>query len=397
MSRDLTDIVVAGLAGLVAVAGVVWLSIYTTRLEQQLWKKGYRSPLLHASMVLVRLLIMFAGFAVAFVRAEDCSLCRLANVRDSLSARIYLKTASAVVEGAFAVAACMAVLATFVRWIPARVRRPGLKRTRVPWRVLSYLSLLAIVAYAWLWVAAGCELKHLGSFGQLLPLSVSAFLVCQNMAMRQARTRQQPRAADAGHPVLYLRAFASEGDAFADIRFKDRRRLGIQLLNSAPSRFGLTFEEYMTKAISTTLGPFEALGDPYDYLPPLGAARAYVSDDSWRDYFKQESGRAAQILVVPGPSNNLAWELAWIRSQRMHDKLFVLTHHGSVAARFRQYWDAFAVALASADFTPGSYPGPGAVVGFDGNGVARTLGRDARTPDDYVSVIAAASSSTRVA
>jgi hypothetical protein len=144
----------------------------------------------------------------------------------------------------------------------------------------------------------------------------------------------------------------------------------------------------MGKHIGSALGPFVALGDPYDYLPPVGAARTYVPDDNWQEHFKRQCTQCAKILVVPGVSGNLAWELSWIAAWSLRHKLFILTPHHSLKEKGSQYWDMFAAICNNSGIQLGVYPGPGAVVGFRADGVPWVLGRDASTPEAYVALVA---------
>ena len=47
----------------------------------------------------------------------------------------------------------------------------------------------------------------------------------------------------------------------------------------------LTLEDYLQEAITAQLGPFVALGNPYDRLTPDGAMREYAPDDQWQTRF----------------------------------------------------------------------------------------------------------------
>ena len=97
--------------------------------------------------------------------------------------------------------------------------------------------------------------------------------------------------------------------------------LGISIRNPNSFRQLATVEQYLAGTISERLRPFTALGDPNDYLPPAGAARAYVDDTEWQDAFLRMSRASACILITPGISDNLNWELASIRTERLQRKI----------------------------------------------------------------------------
>lgn len=92
-----------------------------------------------------------------------------------------------------------------------------------------------------------------------------------------APTAHEVLAEDVRPPVLYFRTFRSD----------ERRTLSV-----GRDKFETTLGNRLTR-----LGPFVAIGNPEDRLPPLGAARLYVQPDAdW----KTEVGRllpAAQVVV----------------------------------------------------------------------------------------------------
>jgi hypothetical protein len=195
--------------------------------------------------------------------------------------------------------------------------------------------------------------------------------------------------------VLYLRPFDREEEPFAAPLNEECRQLGVPVRHPSRWRQAVTFEEYFAKEVTEKIGPFIALGNPYDYLPPAGAARTYIEDDGWQDVFRTMSHESACILMAPGRSDNLRWELRSIRSMGLHTKLFVLTspaikqHWYSIqwGRSGKRQWDDFTTELAASGFVASEYPGDGATVGFDEGGTAVMQGTGARTPAEYVSII----------
>ncbi|HEY4962907.1 MAG TPA: hypothetical protein VII29_18780, partial [Terriglobales bacterium] len=59
----------------------------------------------------------------------------------------------------------------------------------------------------------------------------------------------------------------------------------------------IPFEAYLGGAFRERIGPFIALGNPEDYLPPEGANRTYVDDEGWYEYFERIARRAACMAM----------------------------------------------------------------------------------------------------
>jgi len=84
------------------------------------------------------------------------------------------------------------------------------------------------------------------------------------------RLERDPRA-----PIVYLRAFE------VDSLLKDREAQ--IFLKAIMSNYGTTrHEEERLAPICSRAGPFVALGNPYESLPPLGGTRLYCTDEEWR-------------------------------------------------------------------------------------------------------------------
>lgn len=91
-------------------------------------------------------------------------------------------------------------------------------------------------------------------------------------------------ATDPRPPVLYLRSFSNEttvGD-----------------------------EELAISRALEELGPFVAIGRPGERLPQLGAARMYLTDDSWQGEVQSLMARARFVIVAAGDTPGLGWEIS---------------------------------------------------------------------------------------
>jgi hypothetical protein len=163
-----------------------------------------------------------------------------------------------------------------------------------------------------------------------------------------------------------------------------------------------TFEQYLGPALSSSVGPLVALGNPTDHYRPEGAARNYASDDEWQSEFLRLAQLAAAIVMEASVSDKstLLWELREIESRGWSHKLFVITRPlpmtrsriaewAFAGLRWAKHiqrptWRRFASYLSTAHLRIDNEPDPGSVVGFDSNahGVVLTVG--AQTPEDFV-------------
>jgi hypothetical protein len=210
--------------------------------------------------------------------------------------------------------------------------------------------------------------------------------------------------------VLYLRAFSDDKRPFAvGTASKLRGYTGKFKAKAAHSYniLRLTLEEFLDEEFSAQIGPLVALGNPLDRLPPEGAIREYAPDPAWRDRLVELARMAACVVIDPGQSDNLQWELTHIRAEGMSRKLCLFTPpriaHGT---NFFSSWKDLrsearrrnALASSWAVCTEGlrragyecdlPCPGPGAAVSFDETGKGVLLTTEARTPADYVTPVA---------
>lgn len=132
-------------------------------------------------------------------------------------------------------------------------------------------------------------------------------------------------ASDGRPPILYLRSFASENT------------VGDEELAIAHA-----FED---------VGPFVAIGQPGEKLPKLGAARMYLTDDSWQGRVRELMARARFVIVVAGDTPGLGWELSQCAQIDDPRKLIILIPNDkSGYDRFREI--AKGSGLRLPDFPP---------------------------------------------
>lgn len=191
-------------------------------------------------------------------------------------------------------------------------------------------------------------------------------------------------------PVVYLRAFEREAETFARENWRwDRFRSNF--VRSALHRrpwLRYTFEEFISAEVNARIGPFIALGNPLDFVPPEhSAARAYAPDTEWNTYFDDLASRAACLVATHIASDNVVWELSRIRTLGLTPKFYLFT-------RPRPMWKASHDWLPAADVLSRSGysnwesdPGPGCVLGFESEGRMIVLSRNASTPAELVTAL----------
>ncbi len=82
-------------------------------------------------------------------------------------------------------------------------------------------------------------------------------------------------------------------------------------------------EECIAEELSRA-GPFFAIGKPGESLPPLGAERVYLSDDTWQDAVLDFMLKAERIVMVAGKTHWVQWELNKVLEQRGMGKLVMV-------------------------------------------------------------------------
>jgi hypothetical protein len=86
---------------------------------------------------------------------------------------------------------------------------------------------------------------------------------------------------------------------------------------------GVSEEEQIAAAMNE-IGPFVAIGKPGELLPHLGAARIYVDDKNWREDIVEWLSKAQLVLVRPGFTESIEWEIAHIVRNIHPERLVIL-------------------------------------------------------------------------
>jgi hypothetical protein len=371
---------------LVVFGALALLGLCGWRLVGKASNKGYRSPMVGVLVLISILCGIFVGLQIR-KGAEDSAV---------------------TIAGVFAVPLFVCLLAGGVIWmLPRRdPRRPGRRRIRFPYRFAGF-GLIGI----------GLLLGLVVNLKLFWPMMLIASFCLWIGRRAAAPSLDDVLGADSRPPVLYLRPFEHEQYAFAMIPWGKRKADFCTV--KATNRFEFqppnpTLEEYFSEDLRLTLGPLVALGNPRDFVPPIGAARTYSSDEEWQDAFKKVAQRAVCILSGVDVSPSLSWELQYLRETGLQEKLFIVSapYLGDQRSkRFRQRafllwirindkltdrmkarpsWGSFAGTLKSLGYTLSVRPSrPGAVLTFDKDGRAILLCTGARTTREYIRAIQA--------
>jgi hypothetical protein len=190
-------------------------------------------------------------------------------------------------------------------------------------RAIAYLTLLAMLVVSLWEVDQLVQDPDTEDLFFLLPLALELpLIVVFPLLLRRSRRLAAVYANellkhDPRPPVLYLRSFQDDQVLRTDL-------VGSRARAQAWRRFIRgRLEELMALAVRG-IGPFVAIGAPTEQLPPLGAARAYFSDDTWQSAVIRWVDSAGLIIAVVGPTKWIRWELDTIVGRDAVTKLIIL-------------------------------------------------------------------------
>ena len=235
-------------------------------------------------------------------------------------------------------------------------------------------------------------------------IALGRYLVRRGRAIANQPVLEKVLADDSRSPVLYLRAFKQEGQAFAigDASKYGAYVEGWQRVAIPGQRVEVPFEQYFHRSIETRIGPFVALGSPQDYVPPHGAVRHYATDEAWQSELARLARQARCIVAEVNTAGNLRWEFEHLRSKGYQKKLFFFSITENAAATWRSAfgrffgsgirglippvaWNTFADELGSLGYQLSSDdPGPGSLITFDAHGRQVLLTTEADLPDEFI-------------
>lgn len=156
--------------------------------------------------------------------------------------------------------------------------------------------------------------SRLDIFTTSISVIVSPFLSLPLLALSSRIRRAARRAAvhsmsevrhkDTRAPFLFLRSFV---DDQVDLTHREGSRNIFQRTLTGGSLFA-NVDELLTERY-WHIGPVIAIGKPGEALPPLGAARAYLSGEPWQMVVANLMGLARAIIIVLDYTQGVTWEL----------------------------------------------------------------------------------------
>ncbi|MGD0903544.1 MAG: hypothetical protein ABR924_11450 [Terracidiphilus sp.] len=178
------------------------------------------------------------------------------------------------------------------------------------------------------------------------------------LSLRRSRQYLAPNAEqllerDPRPPVVYLRPF--DADDIDPIPPEPGEYMyGDGTFEEA---FGASEEEQLAVAMNE-LGPFVAIGKPYDLLPKLGAARIRVSDEQWKAKVAEWVSHAQLIVLRVGFTKGVEWEVAHIVEHVPPEKLVLLlpftpaTGYETFRERMREHFRRDLPKISRRNWTP---------------------------------------------
>jgi hypothetical protein len=302
----------------------------------------------------------------------------------------------------------LACCAGLVALLPRRNPREGPRTSRFPFQALGWLAAAGAVLAVLAGLVAGiaADTWSIVRVGILLAMVAT---VCFSFARRQRLAQTDPMAGgDNRSPVVYLRPFRQETEIFSEegsrVNWTGLRRWA-GVFYGRPEEVFLSFERFVEGAVERHLGPFRALGNPRDYLPPEGASRTYAGEEWKKDIraFIDQAGCVLTVVAAVSDSEALIFEFTYMLKSGAVDRLFVATSpYGPTRPPPRRLrignrlqgitptpWRRFAADLNELGYkVPTDPPPPGTVLRFDKQGRAVEVTTGARTPDDYIIPIA---------
>jgi len=176
------------------------------------------------------------------------------------------------------------------------------------------LSLVGLIFLSWGFLFLAGQPEQLSIWAVLAGIGGGlGVMIVGSMISRRAQKSLQPTASelqahDQRRPIVLLRSFSDDDLTLAG---------------------GWDLEEILARELGT-FGPFVAIGRPGEPLPEIGAARNYYTDAEWQKAVTKWMDEALALIVLPGLSGGLGWELETIQRRGHIGKLLVfmpsLTH-----------------------------------------------------------------------
>jgi hypothetical protein len=197
-----------------------------------------------------------------------------------------------------------------------------------PWRGIRYwaFALIAVPLGAYIGLLIGeVDTEPGWVVGGEYGLVVAFYLALRGVVCFRPRA-ETLLALDGRPPVIYLRSFRDDG---AMVARKYRFTLNIFRWSYWVTEYtrgnflrvmfqhGHVRLEQAIEDEASAIGPFIAIGQPNESHPDFGATRAYFEGDdvAWRTAVESWIERAALVVVVPGQTQGLGWELEKVQAE----------------------------------------------------------------------------------
>lgn len=218
--------------------------------------------------------------------------------------------------------------------MPQQSNKTGLSRDAATGRTLRIAGIvLIVIGFAWGLLG---RLPEIDAPFLILNWHVPAILLGLFFLYRGKQYRARSRPAelldDTRPPVLYLRPFKK--DASTAARVLPGIFNPVLLLRTFS-----TFEEQLAEAMQP-IGPLVALAHPREALPKPGAARFHATDEEWKNLVIQLLRRARLVVLRPGQTDALLWEIERVFEILSPSQLLLLFHETS-----KKEYDAFSHSL----------------------------------------------------
>jgi hypothetical protein len=178
--------------------------------------------------------------------------------------------------------------------------------------VAHFVILLAPLPYLWMWGSPHVPEEGdvpfvMGYFTAVVCMALASVAWGTHIYRRARKEAMLPGSAlvkkDSRPIVLYLRSFHDDSKIKLRARATDGRILLERLVK-------ISFEELVTNHL-WGYGPVLAIGNPRakGKPAPLGAARDYLTDESWQQTAKDLMRQGSMIIAIAAATPGLAWEI----------------------------------------------------------------------------------------
>lgn len=120
---------------------------------------------------------------------------------------------------------------------------------------------------------------------------------------------------------VYLRAFRGDGSVHREPASPSRSSFHPVEVFTPVKTY-----EMLLASLYREHGELLAIGRPGELLPPTGFRRAYVDEQSWREWVDLLLSTAVQVIVEVGRSRNLLWEMERALDSIPSDRLTLVLH-----------------------------------------------------------------------